>query len=147
MNESAGSSTVELTFLALAGAEYQIGIAAERVREIVAEIDWNGEPAIDVGELIPALASADGAARVLSIIVAGGGVLPLRTTSAIVVRTVEVGALVRLPRVVTRGARWIRGIVFDDKAVPLVVIDPEAIADRAADAAAAIADYPLEELW
>jgi hypothetical protein len=146
MSDGPGRSAVELTFLALAGEDYEIGIPAERVREIVAAVDWHGEPALDVSDLIPALAGS-AAERVLAIGLAGAGLLPLRTTSTIAVRTVDAAALVGVPRVVTRRARWIRGIVFGDKAMPLVVIDPEAIADRSVGAAATIRHFLLEELW
>jgi hypothetical protein len=146
MSDAAGRSAAELTFLALASDDYEVGIPAARVHEIVAAAEWKGEPAIDISLLIPTLAGS-AAERVLAIELTDGGLLPLRTTSAIAVRTVEAGAVVEVPRVVTRRARWIRGIVFGDKAIPLVVIDPEAIAGGSADVAATVRHYSLEELW
>ena len=136
----------ELTFLALVGPDYEVGLAAERVQRIVAELDWSGAAPIDVAALVPALAGR-AAPRVLAVERNDGGVLALRTTAAIAVRTVEAAALLRLPRIVTRGARWIRGVVFAAEAAPLVVVDPEIISEELAGGEPAAGRYSLEELW
>jgi hypothetical protein len=142
----------ELTFLALAGADYEVGIAADRVRRIAAAGDFHdGEP-LELAALLPALAAAgadgEAAARVLLVELRGGSVLPLRTAAAIVVRSVEAAALMRLPGIVTRGARFICGVVFAAAPVPaLVVVDPDILSEALAGGAPAGIPDSLEELW
>jgi hypothetical protein len=113
--------TATATLVVLAGARFDLGIAAERVRRVVTASEAGGAEALDLFALLGA--PADGpASRLIAVALSDGSELLITAHATIeVVTPLEV---LSLPRIVTRGAPWLDALVLDG-ARPLLVIAPD----------------------
>jgi hypothetical protein len=118
---------VTTTLVALAGARFDLGVEAARVRRVVAAGEAMGESleatatAIDLFALLGEPVTG-AAVRLVALGLSNGDELWVAVHTTIEVVTPR--ALLPLPRIVTRGAPWLDALVLD-AARPLLVIAPD----------------------
>jgi chemotaxis signal transduction protein len=124
MSERAAPTGEELALMVVQTADFDVGVVAERVQEVVPIEKWSGEAALDLLQLVGA-PSGEGAVRILVVRRDGREPLAALVSGAVALRHVARGELLELPAPLAAHARWVSHVVISDGRAPLLVLDTE----------------------
>ena len=119
--------TNELALMVVHTRDFDLGVAAERVREVVLLEEWQGEAPLALAGLVGAVATED-VVRVLLVTRQGREPLATLVSGAVRLRHVTRAELLELPAPLARHVKWISHVVVSDGQPPLLVIDVERLA-------------------
>jgi chemotaxis signal transduction protein len=117
----------ELALMVVRTRDFDVGIDAARVREVVPLAEWTGEAAVDLVQLVGATAGG-GAVRIVVVTRDRREPLAALVSGAVTLRHVPRGELLALPALLAAHVRWISHVVVSDGLPPLLVLDAERFA-------------------
>ena len=107
--------------------DFDVGVPAERVQEVIPLERWSGEAALDILQLVGA-PTEEGAVRILVVTRKGREPLAALVSGAVALRHIPRGELLALPPELAGHARWVSHVVVGDDVAPLLVLDPDRLA-------------------
>ena len=107
--------------------DFDVGVDAARVQEVIPLERWTGEAALDLAQLVGAT-SGEGAVRILLVTRDGSEPLAALVSGAVTLRHVARADLLALPALLAAHVRWVSHVVVTDGEPPLLVLDAERLA-------------------
>jgi len=104
--------------------DFDVGVPAERVQEVIPLERWSGEAALDILQLVGA-PTEEGTVRILVVTRRGREPLAALVSGAVALRHVPRAELLALPPELAAHARWVSHVVVGDRQAPLLVLDPD----------------------
>lgn len=120
----------ELPLMVVHARDFDVGVPAERVQEVIPLERWSGEAALDILQLVGAQ-TEEGTVRILVVTRQGREPLAALVSGAVSLRHVPRKELLALPRELAAHARFVSHVVVADQGAPLLVLDPDQIATEA----------------
>jgi hypothetical protein len=117
----------ELALMVVRTRDFDFGVAAERVREVIPLAQWSGEAAVDLAQLVGAT-SSEGAVRILLVTRSGREPLAALISGSVTLRHVARAELLALPAMLAAHVAWVSHVVVSDGQPPLLVLDAERLA-------------------
>jgi chemotaxis signal transduction protein len=117
----------EVALMVLRTPDFDVGIDAARVQEVVPLAQWTGEAALDLGQLVGAPPS-EGAVRILVVTSTAREPLAALVSGSVTLRHVARAELLALPPPLAAHVRWVSHVVVSDGQPPLLVLDAERLA-------------------
>jgi chemotaxis signal transduction protein len=117
----------ELALMVVRTRDFDVGIEAARVQEVVPLEKWTGEAALDLAQLVGADAG-EGAVRILVVTRAAKEPLAALVSGVVTLRHVARAELLELPSLLAAHVRWVSHVVVSDGQPPLLVLDAERLA-------------------
>jgi chemotaxis signal transduction protein len=114
----------ELALMVVRTRDFDVGVAAERVQEVIPLQHWSGEAALDLAQLVGAT-TGDGAVRILLVTRRGREPLAALVSGAVTLRHVARAELLALPSLLAAHVKWVSHVVVSDGQPPLLVLDAE----------------------
>ncbi|HEY1585030.1 MAG TPA: hypothetical protein VGH63_05030 [Polyangia bacterium] len=114
----------DLAMMVVRMRDFDLGLAAERVREVVLVEQWGGDLPPTLAQLVGAEETGD-TVRVLLIMRPGREPLATLVSGTVRLRHVAPGELLALPALLARQVRRISHVVVTDGEPPLLVVDVE----------------------
>jgi chemotaxis signal transduction protein len=119
--------TEELALMVVRTRDFDFGVDAARVQEVIPLERWTGEAALDLAQLVGGT-TVDGAVRILLVTRQGAEPLAALVSGAVTLRHVARGELLALPAQLAAHVRWLSHVVVTDGEPPLLVLDTERLA-------------------
>jgi hypothetical protein len=108
-------------------ADFDIGIDAARIHEVIPLERWSGEAAFDLLERVGS-SGVEGAARILVVRRDTAAPLAALVSGSVTLRHVARRELLAVPAPLAAHVRWLSHVVVTDGQRPLLVVDAERIA-------------------
>ncbi|MDB4969327.1 MAG: hypothetical protein JWN44_5016 [Myxococcales bacterium] len=114
----------ELALMVVRTRDFDLGLSAAQVQEVIPLERWTGEAAFDLVQLIGAT-SDEGAVRILVVTRQGRSPLAALVSGAVTLRYVQREQLLSLPAALAAHVGWFSHVVVTDGQPPLLVLDAE----------------------
>lgn len=118
----------ELALMVVRTPDFDVGVEAARVQEVIPLERWNGEAAFDLAQRVGAATTGDGATRILVVTRQGREPLAALVTGAVTLRHVARAQLLAMPAPLAERVAWVSHVVVADGQPPLLVLDAERLA-------------------